>query len=311
MGHEEQKFYVVELRGYIFVFLRTAQGSRGAPLTWARLAALVGRLTQAMFDPGTVRINTYVDDPLCAFYGDKTSRDRNCATIILVWAALGFSLSLAKAKRGSETTWTSAALKVEREPDDCIVVAQAKKALVADAHAMALEFLSCNVISQKKLRSFGGKVSHIGSLVFVLRPFAAEIWAAVCADESASGAPRGCVWTSQVRHTLCWLAAFFGDLHDSTLIRRFSAAAMFNKGLVLDMVLDASPWGLGGALYQDGVPIEFFASELGPDDVSILDIEIGSCTCQQTVEALAVLVAYRAWHKHLGDARCEWRVKSD
>ena len=45
-------------------FLRAVQGSRGAPLTWARFAALVMRLTQSLFDDDELRTQRFVDDPL-------------------------------------------------------------------------------------------------------------------------------------------------------------------------------------------------------------------------------------------------------
>ena len=52
---EERKFFVAKLDidkvNCYMVFLRTAQGSRGAPLCWARYAALIMRLTQSLYPP--------------------------------------------------------------------------------------------------------------------------------------------------------------------------------------------------------------------------------------------------------------------
>ena len=45
----ERKYFVVMFKEAFLVFLRTAQGSRGAPLTWAALAALVSRCMQSLF----------------------------------------------------------------------------------------------------------------------------------------------------------------------------------------------------------------------------------------------------------------------
>ena len=39
----ERRYAVVYFRGRYIVFLRTPQGSRGAPLLWARVAALICR----------------------------------------------------------------------------------------------------------------------------------------------------------------------------------------------------------------------------------------------------------------------------
>ena len=57
----ERKFFCCKLNldgiENFIVFLRPVQGSRGGPLSWARLAALVMRLTQALFDPSYVRLH--------------------------------------------------------------------------------------------------------------------------------------------------------------------------------------------------------------------------------------------------------------
>ena len=70
---EERRFFCcqVTLDGklYYVVFLRTVQGSRGAPLSWARLAALVMRLTQALFDTRKVKLHCFVDDPIASIRG--------------------------------------------------------------------------------------------------------------------------------------------------------------------------------------------------------------------------------------------------
>ena len=48
----ERRFFVSRFRGKWYVFLRTAQGSRGAPLSWAALAALLARCIQGLLAQG-------------------------------------------------------------------------------------------------------------------------------------------------------------------------------------------------------------------------------------------------------------------
>ena len=45
----EQRYFVIKYRGEYLVFVRTAQGSRGAPLSWAAVAAVLARLVQSLF----------------------------------------------------------------------------------------------------------------------------------------------------------------------------------------------------------------------------------------------------------------------
>ena len=97
---------MVLYHGHYLVFVKTVQGSKGAPLTWARLAALIGRLSQAVIGQSG-RLSTYVDDPLLVHCGTKAEHRLMFAIIMLLWSALLLPLSLAKASMGTEATWTS------------------------------------------------------------------------------------------------------------------------------------------------------------------------------------------------------------
>ena len=282
LAKAEQRFFTFLLRGRYYVLLRTGQGSRGAPLTWARLAALMARLTQAMFPIDTMRLNVYVDDPIMALRGTRACRDMNAAIILVLWSALGFSLSLRKAKRSSAVVWTSARFSVLETEDDFVLVAQTKPELIEDARSLTAALLQSNVVPCKQLRTLAAKVSHIGSLIFVLRPFAAELWAALHGT-GLSWAPRGCVWLSQIRHTLTWLMAFFMQSETNVMTRHFSALAMFNRSGTIEIVMDASPWGIGAILFIDGPAREFLCSPITASDECILGITIGTCECQQVV----------------------------
>ena len=65
LSPEERRFFCAMLtmdgiRKYL-VYLRTVQGSRGAPLTWARTAALLLRLTVSLFPLDRIRALCFVD----------------------------------------------------------------------------------------------------------------------------------------------------------------------------------------------------------------------------------------------------------
>ena len=310
LAHAEQRFFTVRLRGHYYVLLRTAQGSRGAPLTWALTVSLLGRLTQSLFETSELRLNTYVDDPIMGVRGPFQVRNVTCCIVILIWSALNFQIAIKKIKRGPQITWTSAMFSVLKSADDVIVTAQIKPGIVHEVREQTNTFLANNVLSKNDLRSYIGKVSHIASLVFALRPFLAEIWACLTTDLD-SNAPANCVWTRQIAKTLRWIAAFLNEASASIILRRFSARALFNDSTKIDLILDASPWGIGGVLIIDGTPYEYFADKLTPDDEKILRFVIGTAAGQQTVEALAVLVAFTLWHPHFTSRRCTLQVKSD
>ena len=104
---DERKFFGARLtiNGVIryLLYLRTVQGSRGAPLSWARTAALLMRLTFSFFDESTIRMLCFVDDPLVVLRRTESERLFMKALIILVWEALGFPLSYSKGQQGHES----------------------------------------------------------------------------------------------------------------------------------------------------------------------------------------------------------------
>ena len=78
----ERRFYVARYRQKLLVWLRTAQGSRSAPLIWGQFAALLARLIQDLFDTWEARVQVYVDDPILAAAGDRRTRDRCNTTFV-------------------------------------------------------------------------------------------------------------------------------------------------------------------------------------------------------------------------------------
>ena len=45
----ERRFFIMKDKGVYMIFLRTAQGSRGAPLSWAAVAAMIPRIVQSLY----------------------------------------------------------------------------------------------------------------------------------------------------------------------------------------------------------------------------------------------------------------------
>jgi hypothetical protein len=309
----ERRFFVVQFRGSYYVFLRSTQGSRSAPLTWARLAALVARLTQGTLGSRS-RLSVYVDDPLGAYLGTVGVRQRSMAMTLLMWGALKLPLSLSKASRGSTLTWTSAVFRVITDPTntrDLGILVRVKPTLVEEVQQQTLTFLTHNVVSIKKLRSYTGKLMHMASLVHTIRPFLTDLYGAIHSkDLAASGAPSGCVWTRQIHHVLLWMAAFLSE-RPGSLHKLYPLSAYRRSATRIGMHLDASPWGLGGYLSVDGDIVAWFASALSDAELSALQLQRGSSSAQQAVEALCALVALRAWQDRWRDRRWSLRVRSD
>ena len=86
----------------------------------------------------------------------------------------------------------------------------------------------------------------------------------------------------------------------------------YRRGTKVDIIVDASPWGIGGILSLDGVPCEFFAVATTAEDAARLGLELShDSRCQQAFEALAMLIALRHWRYHWAHERCVIHVAGD
>ena len=93
---EEMPFVVGKLGSSFFLFRRAPQGSRGAPLLWARTVALLTRLTHAMHPCGKFRASVYVDDPLIVVSGTFKQRMRKLVKTAVALTCLGFDMAFNK-----------------------------------------------------------------------------------------------------------------------------------------------------------------------------------------------------------------------
>ena len=87
--------------------------------------------------------------------------------------------------------------------------------------------------------------------------------------------------------------------------------AWANRTEPLSIVLDASPWGIGGYLERSGKIEEYFADRLTGEDAERFQHAIGDAAGQQTWETLAALVALRLWKDRWVDKRVSIKVRGD
>ena len=92
----EMPFLGTSLRSKVFVFRRAAQGSRGAPLLWGRVAAHMNRLSGAMSPSDSYRASIYVDDPILIATGTDAETKRKLARVVAMWLARGPKLACDK-----------------------------------------------------------------------------------------------------------------------------------------------------------------------------------------------------------------------
>jgi hypothetical protein len=261
------------------------------------------RLTQSLFQPDTVRLHCFVDDPIASIRGTPSDRKRCAAVMILVWEALNFGLAYRKGQLSSRAVWIGGTLEFTASGIDAAI----KESIVTDITDALTRFEGTNVVSRKELLSFTSRANHAAGLLLTLRPFLQPLWAAI---SSANSGPANTVWVKQIEHSLSWIRALFkAQIPGST--RTFSLEQFRNAGPSLEIGTDASPWGLGGWLASSGVITHYFYSAVTQDDLDLYKIERGSCVGQQVLEGLAILVALRLWHDPSTDLKAQIQVRGD
>ena len=175
------------------------------------------------------------------------------------------------------------------------------------------ELLVTNVAAIRKVRTLAGKASHFASMVYIWRPFLAEMWAAISEASSptkAHNGPKGCVWKKQIRPALLWFKAFL-QRKTGALQITFLVSAFKNSGRKLRIVGDACMFGMGAYLMDESQIVSWYAVALTKNDEQWLGIKVGDETFQQVAESLNLLVALRVWKHHWQSERIKLEVRSD
>jgi hypothetical protein len=203
----------------------------------------------------SLRLQVYVDDPWSVVLGDKRTRDRSIAKLVLIFRILGFPLAFSKGKRGKSLIWIGVLLSV----GDSETIAEVTAAKNSELKQLTFELRSSNVVGIKSIRSYVGKAQHIASLIHTWRPFLSNIWGAI-ADRNShkdAGCPGGCIWLSQITEDLKWILAFLEGV-EGALERRFRIGEYLGRGISITLVTDASPWGIGGWIKVGDKVLEYF-----------------------------------------------------
>ena len=280
-------------------------GNGPSPLVWGRAAALAGRLGQSLFRPWELRLQIYIDDPCGPVRGTQRERDRRIACLLGFWAALGFPIAWHKAERGTTTEWIGA--RFAFSPGK-VSVSVPEKTVKERAETLQ-DCLRKPYVTTKALHSLAGACSWTAGFVPHLRPFVAPLWAACY---HARGPRPETVWTKAVSSALLWLAKWHSMASWGSLLHRTYRWADRRRAADHTILVDASPWGLGGVLFFHLRPVAFFHTPLRQEWLDQFELEIGDPAGQAVWELLALLTACRGWLTGIQSGRkATAQVKSD
>ena len=163
--------------------MRTAQGSRSAPLSWSVIFSLICRcvlstLRDTRHSDSQLRasMQVFVDDPWLAMQGSCAQLDRMTAIAIIAWRILGVSLALSKGQIGDSISRIEARLSIEYDRDLAITIIQSR---LDELMQPCIDILASETVSIRKLRAFTGKAQSIASVLHVWRPFVSRLYGAL------------------------------------------------------------------------------------------------------------------------------------
>ena len=301
-----------------FVGYRTVLcGGAGCPLLWGRAAAFLGRSAQSMFQEHELRTEIFVDDPATLITGDLGTARWRGALLLWWWLALGLKVSWRKGVFGKSFKWIGIDVNLNAATEINLKIPRAFADSISD---LAKECLDMKAIPSNILQKLAGKAGWAAGVAPVVWSQVAPLWAAGADAERDMIAKHGKrkgngkgrtvkVSTARVRSSLVWLVALFGSA--GRLLEK-TIPYVFPAGMVKNMIFtDASPWGGGGYLAVDGVPVSYWHDAWTDEDLNKFGLERGDCRGQAVWEALALLVSLRIWSGAWRDQVAGLEVRSD
>ena len=243
-----------------------------------------------MFHPDELRLQVFVDDPFFAARGTRRKRRRALCVAILFWMAMGLALSWKKRQLRPSVIWIGAGLEATSEEITLSIQAKFVLKMLTECR----ELLKLRHITVKRMRSFVGGMAWMMVIIRWVRAWLSPLWSAIALAAQWEGPPeRASIGLQQVRHSLTWIEAFLSGQRGS--IVRTIPVEPASLWALIQIVCDASPYGVGGVLLLNKVPTAWIHDAITEEDHRRMGTAAGQCEGQATFEALAVLVAIRTW----------------
>ena len=304
IAENERRHVIARGSSSFYVFRCVAFGLACGPLLWGRLAAFASRFTQAIFQPGELRVQTYVDDPAGIVYGHSGDHRDKLLTIFLLFSrVLGFDVNWRKVQRGAEIDWIGARFGLDEENGVTVSLSAEKAATLRTALD---SMLRTTMVQEKRARSIAGLASWAASVVPRARPFVAHMFGAI-ADAKSSGPPartttrrrpKDLIFIRRFEHSARWLQALLRD--ETALVRKFSVN-LRHTPTSLGLRTDASPFGMGAVLFDfvTGAILAYWADSISDLDIGRFKAVRGAPDWQNEYELLAVVVSLEVFQTQL------------
>ncbi|HIG16147.1 MAG TPA: hypothetical protein EYQ31_01985 [Candidatus Handelsmanbacteria bacterium] len=310
----ERRFQTAQANGKWYVFLVLVFGSKAAPTLWGRMAAWLARSITYITPEHLVRSQIYVDDPLVIIKGSREARWSELCLILLWVSVVGLRIAWAKLSWGRSVDWIGGTISLTRfKGSPCVKITIPEAKITANV-TEAREILALSVVPRRRLAAYLGRMGFLAGLIIYLRAFLQPCWAVLTDAPPQSGGKRRksplkhLVHVSRFASALRWHIAFL-EGQRGALTRHY-----FPQQLrpTMTIVVDASPWGMGGILYNtEAEPVAFFADTFTATDEEVLSATRGLSDHMTLWEGLTILVAMRTWREEDDHRSLLVYIKSD
>eukprot|EP00435_Cladocopium_sp_Y103_P024517 s2500_g6.t1 len=162
--HTERRNFTLAYKHAYVTCLTQAQGSVNAPIVCGRVAALLSRLTQALFSDRTLRLQL----PRRPHHLRAGQQRFEAMAIILFWFPLGVRLAYKKASGGSEIQWIGAKhTALAQNQGQTRIEVRAKAGSIQEVKEMTWQHEFQNVCPRKGLQTYVGKLNRMAGIVEV------------------------------------------------------------------------------------------------------------------------------------------------
>ena len=292
LDQREMKYAVVQGQGGFYILRVVAFGLACGPLLWGRTAALMMRLAATMLPEA--RLQCFVDDPIFVLSGRDNLQHRMVLLMAcLLWQAVGSDLAWSKLQLGCRVSWIGFELQLKH---DTMVASLAQEKLQKLQVMLGKLVAYKGMLPVAELRTLAGVLGWLTSIISLARPWASMIWGAITETEQRN--PK----SARKRKNLVFVKQVLPALR---VLQRLAAGsnlqATFHKqerSPTLVIQTDASPWGFGGVLWQAKRPVAWWAQDIQPEDLTLLQAEIGNPAWQTEWEFVSIILsisAFQSW----------------
>jgi len=290
-------------------------GGKPNPLVFSRAVSFASRTAQGLIRPRAAargpqnfapgRLQMYVDDPLLCMVGPTAQCMATADAIIAWWLVLGLPLSWSKGLM-SETQhrWIGADFSTRLVAGQPAGVISVPPPFADELFAMLLPLAAgSGHVSESFLDKVLGKAGRLSYLVPASRPYVACLWSALAATKTASAqsrreAPPNRVPAKRFASAAQWLRVLLRPPGTTSQLPLEQLVVADLPRISLEgptVHVDASLWGGGGVLFENGRPVEYWVLSWSCDLARLLQTQIGDTSGQTTWEYLAIFVSLLVW----------------